>query len=272
MNKNFSRRHKLDYEECELIYEFIPSAFKYDLYKLIDDYSETSLQVYAIYRELAVHISKEHYQLFGLDEIHEFYTPDMLIELITKAKWHEVLSMVEFVVSKEISDDSQINTLFDYHNIGYEIDFNSESSQYEVNVKYDSVIVENDRALALEIPYEGVIASIKSAKQALIDPKNIDIENSIKSSVSAIEGYLKGWVVEQGQREPSTLADAISKIKQLGKVHENICKSLEQFYIYRNRVQNVGHGSPNLANVSANEALLFNEMSISFINYFHKVH
>ncbi|MFM2589717.1 AbiJ-NTD4 domain-containing protein [Vibrio sp. TBV020] len=271
MKKNFSRRHKLDYEECDLIYEFIPSAFKYDLYKLIDNYSDNTVQRYVIYRELAVQISKEHYQLFGSDDIHEFYTPDMLIQLITKAKWHEVLSMVEYVVTKEIADENEINDLFDYHNIGYEIKLNSEFLDYEVNVKYDCVITENDRALELEIPYEGVLASIKSAKQALIDPKNIDIENSIKNSVSSIEGYLKGWLVEQGQREPATLSDAINKVKQLGKVHENICKSLEQFYIYRNRVQNVGHGSPNLADVSANEALLFNEMAISFINYFHKI-
>ncbi len=34
----------------------------------------------------------------------------------------------------------------------------------------------------------------QQCKKYLIDPNNIDIANSIKSSISAVEGYLKGML------------------------------------------------------------------------------
>jgi hypothetical protein len=45
---------------------------------------------------------------------------------------------------------------------------------------------------------------------------------------------------------------------------------LEQFYIYRNRTENVGHGAPKFAEISREDALMCNEMAVSFINYFHR--
>lgn len=122
-----------------------------------------------------------------------------------------------------------------------------------------------------EIEYDGVKASIETAKKALIDPENVDIESSIKNSVGAIEGYLKGWLTEKGYKKIVTLGDAVKVIRKEKLVQHNIVESLHQFYIYRNRTENIGHGAPNLADVSVGDALLFNEMAISFVNYFHRL-
>ena len=165
-------------------------------------------------------------------------------------------------------NDNDVDGLFSYHNMGYEIE--NQKGLSKVIIKYDAVIEETKRALNSNITYEGVIASIESAKSSIVDPKNIDIENSIKSSVSAIEGYLKGWLLDKHKIKVKTLGDAIKKIQNKKLIDDNIAKSLEQLYIYRNRTQNVGHGAPDLAEVTAEDALLFNEMAISFINYLHR--
>ncbi len=119
----------------------------------------------------------------------------------------------------------------------------------------------------MDIKYESVKDSIKSAKKYLIDPNNIDIGNSIKSSISAVEGYLKGMLQD---RKVNTLGDCIKELKKKSEHPSRIINALEQFYIYRNSENNVGHGSPDYGEFSIEDALLCNDMAISFINYFHK--
>lgn len=95
MFTNFTRRNKLDYEPCQLRYKYIPSAFRYDLLKLLfdklQDEEGSVVREYCLYRSLSVSINKDHFALFGYDEIHENYSSDLLIELIRKSDWHEVL-------------------------------------------------------------------------------------------------------------------------------------------------------------------------------------
>jgi len=274
MFENFTRRHKLDYEPCNLVYEYIPSSFKFDLIKLVTEYCHDeggTIYEYCLYRGASVSINKDHYQLYGVDDIQEHYTPDLLIELIQKASWHEALSITEYLINDGPLNVKEVNSLFEYHNIGYEVDSNQFNEPAHVIIKYSTVIEENDRALEADIKYKGVKASIETAKKSLIDPKNVDVESSIKNSVDAIEGYLRGWLEEKGYKNSSTLGDAVKTIKREKLVQDNIVESLHQFYIYRNRTENIGHGSPNLADVSVEDALLFNEMAISFVNYFHRL-
>jgi hypothetical protein len=54
------------------------------------------------------------------------------------------------------------------------------------------------------------------------------------------------------------------------KLPQNIIKALEQLYVYRNSGDNIGHGSPDYSEYTIEDALLCNEMAISFINYFDK--
>ena len=96
MIDNFSRRHKLDYEECDLHYEYIPNRFRFDLIKLtLKDCDDRIGAQYCLYRGASVSINKDYYKFFGEEEIAEFYTRDLFIDLIHKAEWHEVLSIIE---------------------------------------------------------------------------------------------------------------------------------------------------------------------------------
>ena len=274
MFENSTRRHKLDYEPRNLVYEYIPSSFRFDLIKLVTQYCDEgggSLNEYFLYRGASVSVNKDYYQLYGVDDIQEHYTPDLLVELIQKASWHEALSIVEYLIIKGPLNTKEVNKLFEYHNIGYQVESGQVNEPAHVTVKYSAVIEESDIALKSDIKYAGVKASIETAKKALIDPKNVDIESSIKNSIDAIEGYLRGWLKEKGYKKMATLGDAVKTIKKENLAQENIVESLHQFYIYRNRTENIGHGAPNLAKVSPEDALLFNEMAVSFINYFHRL-
>lgn len=270
---NFTRRNKLDYEPCELRYKYVPAAFRYDLLKLFYEKLEEGeipvLREYALYRNLSVSINKDHIALYGEDDIHEGYSSDLLIDLIRTAEWHEVLSIIEEVVNQRFVTSRQINRLFAYHNVGYEIVKDDRDGIWKVEVKYDAVIAE---MASTEIATEGypvIAALITAARSALADPKHIDIETSVSNSMKAIEGYLKEWLNENGI-SAATLGDAIKEIKNKKLVDANITESLHQFYIYRNRTPNVGHGSATPSDVTENEALLINEMAASFINYFHR--
>ena len=267
MFKSFTRRHSLDKPNYELKYQYIPSGFRFDIYKMAIGDCESTIQAYCLYRDTAISVNKEYFSLFSHDEINEFYTPDMFIDLIMTLEWHEVLSAIEFYIYENILSMDEVNSLFTYYNIGYEVDFESFSRKYKVMVKYEELIEDNNKTLELDIEYDSVKESIASARKYLIDPNNIDIGNSIKSSVSAIEAYLKGMLEN---KRVSTLGDCIKELKKMKKYPSNIISSLEQLYVYRNSGENIGHGSPEDGEHTVEDALLCNEMAISFINYFHK--
>lgn len=273
MLRNFTRRNKLDYEVCELRYQYVPSAFRYDLLKLfyekLEENEHSIIREYSLYRKLSVSINKDHISLYGEDEIHENFSSDLLIELVRSASWHEVLSIVEEVTSNRFVSWKQVNKLFAYHNLGYEVVKEDSDDVCRVEVKYDVVVSEfEDSSVAVQ-KFPAIAALIASARAALADPKHIDVETSVSNSIKALEGYLKEWLNQRGI-SVATLGDSVKEIKSKKLVDGNIIESLHQFYIYRNRTPNVGHGSSAMSDISANEALLVNEMAASFINYFHR--
>jgi hypothetical protein len=270
---NFTRRNKLDYEPCELRYKYVPSAFRYDLLKLFYEKlgeAEASLaREYDLYRNLSVSINKDHIALYGEEDIHEGYSSDFLIELLRTAEWHEVLSIIEQVASARFVSQNQVNKLLVYHNMGYELVKDEADGTLRVEVKYDAVISELANTSIATNRFPLITTLINAARTALSDPKHIDVETSISNSIKALEGYLKVWLSEKGV-SVATLGDAVKEIKNKKLADHNIAESLHQFYIYRSRTPNVGHGSSASSDVTENEALLITEMAASFINYFHR--
>lgn len=274
MLDNFTRRHRLDYQPCDLRYEYIPSGFRYDLFKLLleDAHEEEGgfVREYYLYRALSIAISKDYFQCVNADQIYDFYTTDLLVELIIKSKWHELLSLIEEIVERTSIPAKKLNELLSYHNVGYELTCEGHRGPWQVHVKYTTVVEDMERSLEAAAEYPAIVELIASAKKSLADPKNIDIANSIKNSVSALEGYMIEWLQKTHSVKAATLGDAVKEIKSRKLADQNIIESLHQFYIYRNRTPNVGHGSVSMASFSDNDALLINEMAISYINYFSR--
>ncbi|MHC2148716.1 hypothetical protein [Pseudomonas sp. 210_17 TE3656] len=274
MFENFTRRNQLDYEPCDLRYKYLPNAFRYDLLKLVIDeiYQEESgvMREYSLYRRLSLATNQDHVQLVGYDDIHENYSSDFIIELLRKAQWHEMLSIAEEVVASTNISAKEVNRLFEYHNIGYELVQDGISAPWQATIKYSVVIEDIGRSLESAAKYPAIVELIERARHALADPKNIDIATSISNSVKALEGFLREWLQDMHSVKAATLGDAVKEIKRQKLADENIIESLHQFYIYRNRTPNIAHGNTTYANATENEALLVNEMAVSFINYFSR--
>lgn len=271
MFENFSRRNHLDRPEHELKYQYIPPAFRMDLYKVIETESDSKSQEYCIYRDSSVSINRSNVRLYTIEDIEERYNPDFFIEMLLVIEWHEVLSIIEFLLNNSLIDSDEINRLFDYHSVGYRVDYEGLfGNSYKIVVYYEELIEDNNKILKSDIPFDSVKQSIESAKKYLIDPNNIDIANSIKSSISAVEGYLKGYFQKVDDKTISTLGKCIKELKEREACPRNIIDSLHQLYIYRSSEHNVGHGSSSIGEFTVEDALLCNEMAISFINYFHR--
>lgn len=273
MLTSFTRRHKLDYEPCKLRYKFVPAAFRYDLLKTvlerIHDSEDGHLREYGVYRHLSVMVNKDYERLVGEDTINEFYSSDLLVDLVLTAQWHEVLSMVEALIAIRRLKRREANDLFDYHHIGYEATDHG-AGTVQVEVKYDALVEEVDRAEEAASKHPAIAALLRDARQALVAPKEVSAENSITNSMKAIEGYLKAWLAEKGVKA-STLGEAVKEIRSRKLVDTTIANALEQFYIYRNKQPNIGHGSVAPSDAGHSEALLVLDMASSFINYFHRL-
>ena len=270
MFHNFTRRHLLDVPEYDLKYEYIPQAFRFDLYKIVKSQCDSSVQEYCLYRDSGISVNKDTVRFPTADEINEYYNPDFFIEMLQDITWHEVLSIVEYYVHEQVINSDQINELFSYHKVGYRYEEpGSFSESGMVVVHYDSLIHDTEKLIDTNIGYEGVTESIKTAQNALVNPEEIDFAHSIKFSVDAVEGFLKGWL-EEKKIKVSRLGDAIKELRKNNLCSDHIVRALEQFYIFRNRTENVGHGAPDVAPISKEDALLCLEMSISFINYFFR--
>ena len=177
MFENFTRRHHLDHFEIDLQYEYVPPAFRYDLFKLLREHCSeeeevATLREYILYRGSSIAVNSDYHRLYGQDDIMEYYSPDLFMDLLLKSEWHEVLSIVEYLINEGPLSKKEVNKLFEYHSVGYEVEKGSEGAR--VVVKYSALIADNDRILASDVPFAPVIAAVTAAKEALIDPKKID--------------------------------------------------------------------------------------------------
>jgi len=111
MFKNFSRRNHLDKPNYDLKYQYVPNSLRLDIFKsVIEDIN--TIQEYCIYRDSAVSINKESFRLYSHDQIAEYYTSDLFINLLLQIDWHEFLSVVEFFLNTNLVSHEEINKLF----------------------------------------------------------------------------------------------------------------------------------------------------------------
>ena len=273
MFTNFTRRHKLDWEPCELRYRYVPIAFRFDLVKLVlehlGDEENSTLREYAMYRQLSVSLNKDYVALIGEDDIYQFYSPDLFIDLVRSAQWHEVLSIIEYLENGRLVDRKTVNGLFEYHQVGYQLIKSEDADEYLVEVKYEVLVEEAEHAEVAAAQYPKVVELLRDARKALTAPQNVDVETSVSNSVKAIEAYVKEWLLIRGI-SAATLGDAIKEINKKKLVDPNLAEGLHQLYIYRNRQPNVGHGSVSDSKLTPSTAKLVLDMAASYINFFHR--
>lgn len=270
MFKYFTRRHYLDRPIYDLKYEYIPPASRSDFYKVVMNRFEEIVGLYCFYRDASVVVNRDSTRFYDSDDVEENFNPDHLIELLLDVEWHELLSITEFASNEKGIPIDEINEIFEYHRVGYRLSRqNSLTNKAEAVVHYDTLIADVQALLSESIEYEGVLASVGTARDLLNNPRENNIESATKSSVDAVEGYLRGWLSPKGYKV-KTLGDSIKALKKNQLAPLRIIESLEKLYGFRNSEPGVGHGSPERGNLQRGDALLCFEMAVSFINYFHR--
>jgi len=211
---------------------------RFDIFKALIEGCESSVQEYCLYRDGAVSINKPTVRLYSVEDIEERYNPDLFIQMLIDLDWHEMLSIIEFYLDVGPIDADEVNQLFEYHKVAYRIESGYLGSKDQVVVYYSELIDDNNQVLDIDIPYKAVKESIEAARNYLTNPQNIDIANSIKSSVNAVEGYLKGYFSDKGKKL-GTLGDCIKELKNDNSYPTNIISCLKQLYIYRNQTDDL---------------------------------
>lgn len=95
------------------------------------------------------------------------------------------------------------------------------------------------------------------------DRQNPDYRNSIKESISAVEGFAMKLL----NHESITLGKAIPQLKNKYGLHQNLLASLHKLYAYTCDEDGVRHGSPNQSTVTYSEAKFTLVACTNFINY-----
>ena len=73
---------------------------------------------------------------------------------------------------------------------------------------------------------------------------------------------MRGWLATK-HLKAATLGDAVKALRKQTLCPAHIVESLERFYVYRSRTENVGHGAPKFADISREDALLAQRMRYS---------
>jgi len=279
LNTNFSRRYGLDVTTGEVKYEYLPSEFRVELYRLITASIEEKneddgfLHEYRWYRDLCVSINKQpDLTCYTSDDVYEMYRHELLIDLLCRAKWHEVLSMIEEMTNHSLLACKTINKLFEVHRIGYRVK-KSDEGLFKVEVEYDGVVSHVAETTEALNNYPEIRQLLSDAQRYLVSPTSVSPSTAASSAMKALEAFVKHWFHKKSsEREPATLGDAIKQMKlrdgSMGDL--NFLNAMDSFYIWRNRTSNVGHGGIT-SNVTPNDALLVLDHATSFINYLYRL-
>ncbi len=119
-----------------------------------------------------------------------------------------------------------------------------------------------EEALA-DTQYEGVNAHLKRALELLSDRKNPDYRNSIKESISAVEGIAK--IISNNPK--ASLGDALKILEKNSKLHSALKNGFSSLYGYTSDENGVRHSMLEEPNITIADAKYFLLSCTSFVNY-----
>jgi len=198
-----------------------------------------------------------------LDELTGYWPSDRsaLRKWFFGALWYEVYDFVEFVAENLDHEDfsKYANTflareLSAVRLVGLQLT--------RITSETESIAVEN--ALKHTSLLEGVNAHMRSALAMLGDRKSPDYRNSIKESISAVEGICQLLAGEPG----ATLGAALKRLKAGGvEVHPALEKAWLALYGYTNDKGGIRHAMLDEAKISPAAARYMLVSCSAFVSY-----
>ncbi|MGO1063045.1 AbiJ-NTD4 domain-containing protein [Acinetobacter lwoffii] len=180
--------------------------------------------------------------------------------------WHEIYSLIEETiehspyqrVSNKDSFITNINNMLERENSAYRI-INDEI----IPITSEQEIQSIETALENTNQYLGVQQHLNQALKLMSDRQKPDYRNSIKESVSALEGMCQKIL----KKDKVTLGDAIGQIEKQYPIHPALKASIKSLYGYTSDADGIRHAMLDESNLSYIDAKFMLVACTNFINY-----
>ncbi|MCJ7620446.1 MAG: hypothetical protein MUP64_09545 [Anaerolineae bacterium] len=177
--------------------------------------------------------------------------------------WNEVYDFVEFTADNAPTEMRRTliqtcNTVLERENSGFRF-----VGDQIVDITSPSEIASIEEAIKCTSPLSGIQAHIETALRFLADRKTPDFRNSIKESISAVEGIC---VAVTGDLS-ATLGKALTVLEKRHNLHSALKRSFEALYGYTSDQEGIRHAMLEETDLSYTDAKYMLIACSAFVNY-----
>ena len=210
----------------------------------------------------------QHHFKWPLDTLGLDYTWASTYQEIRKyyfqCEWYEVYDFIEFVANNFPKSENNKSFMNCCNQV-----LKSEVSSYRfiggkiTKITSEEEIAEIEKTLNIPSNLKPVRNHIAVALKLLSDRKSPDYRNSIKESISAVEGICK--LIEGNPK--STLGRALNKIESKISIHSDLKDAFKNLYGYTCDSDGIRHALMNESNLDFEDAKFMLVSCSAFINY-----
>lgn len=196
------------------------------------------------------------------------YYSDETVKYVRKqffaSEWYGVYDFIEFTLlnddspTRKSSFKSFCNSVLERENSAYRF-----VGDQIAEITSASEIESVEEALEGVSSISGVKAHLTAALELLSDRKNPDYRNSIKESISAVEGISR---IMTGDAK-ATLGEGLAILESRGSLHGALKKSFSALYGYTNDADGIRHAMLDEASLTFTDAKYMLIVCTAFINY-----
>ena len=182
-------------------------------------------------------------------------------------KWYEIYEFIELTISYFPSTAplkykaafiTFTNRALEQENSAYRI-----INEQIIKITSEQEIQSIKQALESTNPYSGVQQHLNQALQLMSHRQNPDYRNSIKESISAVEGMCR---IISGDKNDS-FKKALAKIETKHQLHSSLKEGFNKLYSYTSDADGIRHAMLEESNLSYIDAKFMLVACTNFINY-----
>lgn len=281
----FSRRYGYADLPEPMRLEYIPQKFKQAIYLYINEAisidarfrsSESVGEIFFREPNLGMIIVDYHYDILEMyyDEVTDF-SPEMVRnffkDFVEEKKWHEVLTMVEFILRHQHCSESLHKRLIDAFNetpISYFVDESGGCPTIFPRISRESG--EATRKAMQVVQDNGMDGAATHLREAAKHINAGQYADSIADSIHAVESVARTICPES-----KTLGPALKSLEKAQILkHPALKQAFEKLYEYTNREQGIRHAllEKDAADVGLDEAIFMFGACASFAAYLTQKH
>lgn len=236
-------------------------------FKAVPDYIDGDKSLHVVFKQIWVLYYHER-----LDEI-PYRTNNLILKIkndFLKSDWNEVYDFIEFVPNRYKKDyeglDNDTNKRFcEFVNSGLENFLSAYRFVDRVitEITSEQEIQSIEDAIEITHNLHNVQIHLKRALELMSDRKEPDYRNSIKESISAIEGL--GKLISGKPKD--TLAASLDKIKGKINIHQSLEQGFKKIYGYTSDEGGIRHAMTDATSCELEDARFMLVSCSAFVNY-----